>query len=129
MTKIDEAELLPCPFCGGEAICVGRGPYRIACRQCTCALEHLYVVTREEAIAAWNRRARDAKAAGLAEALQKVAEEAYWLLAWTWQAHIFSAGPVLDMDAFAPEARNMMNKAEQDLFDALQALAAWRQEQ
>lgn len=47
------------------------------------------------------------------------AEEAYWLLAWTWQSHLTGPGKPFDMSVFAPEARNMMTKAEQDLFDAL----------
>jgi hypothetical protein len=47
------------------------------------------------------------------------AEEAYWLLAWTWQSHLTGPGKPFDMSIFAPEARNMMTKAEQDLFDAL----------
>lgn len=45
-----------CPFCRGDAIVVGNGPYRVACTKCTAAMPNLYVVTKAEAAAIWNRR-------------------------------------------------------------------------
>lgn len=68
------------------------------------------------------RAAREKAEAQLAERGKPfiaAAEEAYWLLAWTWQSHLTGPGKPFDMSIFAPEARNMMTKAEQDLFDAL----------
>lgn len=53
------------------------------------------------------------------KAFKGAAEEAYWLLAWTWQSHLTGPGKPFDMSIFAPEARDMMTKAEQDLFDAM----------
>lgn len=49
--------LLPCPHCGGEAkISLILGNYIIACTECpSCMLGSLYQ-TKEQAIAAWNRR-------------------------------------------------------------------------
>ena len=53
-------ELLPCPFCGGEArlICSAPDWYFPACmnRECACDWTDSYQ-TKAEAIAAWNSRA------------------------------------------------------------------------
>jgi len=46
-------KLLPCPFCGGEARIKGKKIYRVACG-CTA---RTYGKTKDEAVAAWNRRA------------------------------------------------------------------------
>ena len=67
MNTEQELRPLPCPFCGGDAIVVGHGPYRVACMKCTASLPHLYVVTEAEAIAAWNRRAPAVAAGGVTE--------------------------------------------------------------
>lgn len=64
-----------------------------------------------------------ARVAKRANEYRTVAEQAYWLLAWSWQSHSLHAGKPFDMTAFAPEARDMMNSCEQNLFDALAALA------
>lgn len=51
------SELLPCPFCGGEAIYeVVSEPHTgwVTCRQCSGCVDE--VMPKEEAIAAWNRR-------------------------------------------------------------------------
>lgn len=48
-----------------------------------------------------------------------VAEEAYWLLAWTYQSHCLAAPRALDMSVFAPEAYLMMNEGERCLYRAL----------
>ena len=72
--------------------------------------------------------ALEAQAAELAAATRRAeralafiaaAEEAYWLLAWSWQSHLTGPARPFDMSIFTPEARNMMTKAEQCLFDAL----------
>lgn len=60
-------ELKPCPFCGGKAEVVWM-PYInvegmglvVECNHCWA--ETGYYATREEAIAAWNRRASDGRA-------------------------------------------------------------------
>lgn len=60
------ADLLPCPFCGGESRIVygvtknaawdGGEFSRVYCGECQ--VRHLYYQTDEEAIAAWNTRSR-----------------------------------------------------------------------
>ena len=63
MAKKSE-ELLPCPFCGNDNVSVSRyvrekKPWHVGCPQGKCFLHGFQVVgyaTREEAIAAWNKR-------------------------------------------------------------------------
>ena len=52
----DAAELLPCPFCGGEAMLqtVWRASFEAACDSCTARGPRASAPA--EAIAAWNRR-------------------------------------------------------------------------
>ena len=49
-----EAELKPCPFCGGEAGFYAETVHWINCKKC--GAESAYYETPEEAIEAWNRR-------------------------------------------------------------------------
>lgn len=63
--------------------------------------------------------ALEAKLAERGKLFIAAAEEAYWLLAWTWQSHLTGPGKPFDMSIFTPEARNMMTNAERNLFDAL----------
>lgn len=49
----------------------------------------------------------------------EVAREAYWLLAWTWQSHLFDGAKPFEMSVFAPEAYTMMNESERCLYRAL----------
>ncbi len=64
-------------------------------------------------------------AARLTKAQREAIDEAFWLLAWTWQSHCFHAPKYsLDFSAFAPEARMMMNAAEGNLYDALRRVRA-----
>lgn len=56
---MNNEELKPCPFCGGEAEIVedrlyGEDYYAGRCR--SCAATSIFEFTKEEAIAAWNRR-------------------------------------------------------------------------
>lgn len=53
-----EEELLPCPFCGGtpEPRHGTSGFYRVQCDACGSSTENYD--TKEEAIAAWNRRTK-----------------------------------------------------------------------
>ena len=56
-----EYELKPCPFCGGEAVYpegITVGGIWITCDKCGIVQGHPYM-TREEALAAWNRRAAE----------------------------------------------------------------------
>ena len=59
--------LKPCPFCGGEAYTNGNDEerYFVSCAQCYCCVGEAYdrsampnhlFLTRDQAIAAWNRR-------------------------------------------------------------------------
>lgn len=77
MNTEQELRPLPCPFCGGDAIVVGHGPYRVACMKCTASLPHLYVVTEAEAIAAWNRRAPAVAAGGVTATWHPLDAEGY----------------------------------------------------
>lgn len=56
---MNNEELKTCPFCGGEAEIVedrlfGEDYYAGRCR--SCAATYAFEATKEEAIAAWNRR-------------------------------------------------------------------------
>lgn len=52
----ERGELLPCPFCGGEARVVGVGKWRYAvCKKCT--IEGPVKMDIDEARLAWNTRA------------------------------------------------------------------------
>ena len=61
----DDAELMPCPFCGGGAICVSSASNNIIHYMClTCGGSSGYAVgdtesplVREEALSLWNTRA------------------------------------------------------------------------
>lgn len=61
LSRMDK--LLPCPFCGGEASLDydfnGIGvTYGIHCPKCHCAIIDTGTYSKDEAIAAWNRRAQ-----------------------------------------------------------------------
>ena len=52
----EKGELLPCPFCGGEARVIGVGKWRYAvCKKCT--IEGPVKMDIDEARLAWNTRA------------------------------------------------------------------------
>ena len=54
-------ELKPCPFCGGTAtiLKIDNVWYEVHCDNCPCNVGRCWFPKREEAIAAWNRRAED----------------------------------------------------------------------
>ena len=55
-----ENELKPCPFCGGEAGIMRYHHIKAAFCFCTvCKVRMPNMLTREEAIEAWNRRCTD----------------------------------------------------------------------
>ena len=68
VSKMNKKELLPCPFCGGEAEVVtdliftnGKPTkvYQVYCRENRCVIgfcDYAYYMTEEEAINAWNTR-------------------------------------------------------------------------
>jgi len=59
MTEQEKVQLLPCPFCGGEARFVdGRLSINIRCGNYDCGItqRQYYYETTAEAIAAWNTR-------------------------------------------------------------------------
>lgn len=58
-TQASPTELLPCPFCGGEADIDVQGAYIVAfCRDCG-VCPRTDAIMRAEAVEAWNRRAHD----------------------------------------------------------------------
>ena len=52
---------------------------------------------------------------------REVAKEAYSYMTYTLQSHLFDASKPFDMSVFAPEAYEMMPRADQCLFDKLKA--------
>ena len=61
----NQIELLPCPFCGGEAILTSRETNYFATRFFVicdnCHASSKWCQNKEEAAEAWNRRADDAR--------------------------------------------------------------------
>ena len=54
VSRMDDKELLPCPFCGGEAV---MSTYYIECESCEVAPNiDCFHKPREQAIKAWNTR-------------------------------------------------------------------------
>jgi hypothetical protein len=75
-----EAELLPCPFCGGKAdIFKTATKYAVECDNAACTVNPDALATfKHEAIAAWNRRT-PAAAAGAGELPERIADiEGMW---------------------------------------------------
>ena len=69
----DAPELLPCPFCGGEAWGYWGGTHHfVACRKCPAEISSR---NRADAVSYWNRRTPD-PAAIRAEALEEAARVA-----------------------------------------------------
>lgn len=72
MTDITEDELLPCPFCGGEAHFVFRDMDAVAVR-CkvwgadTCLGASAWHLSKEQAAAQWNKRQRERQAVAVPE--------------------------------------------------------------
>ena len=72
-----QTQLLPCPFCGGEACVeeVARHKWIAICAdKYRCGTEGWFEDTRDEAIAAWNRRAESADLAALRQRVQELDE-------------------------------------------------------
>ena len=53
--KVTEA-LLPCPFCGGEAIILTDGRCRVRCSKCYVTMPGVHRIEKEKAVNDWNRR-------------------------------------------------------------------------
>ena len=56
------------------------------------------------------------------KAARKVVQEAYWRLAYDWQSHMFEVPKKpfrVKMSFFEPEIYPLMNKSDQELYDAL----------
>ena len=57
---MQEIELKPCPFCGGEAeVNLFLGNYCVTCTNCMGAIFPAKGMTREEAIETWNTRSTE----------------------------------------------------------------------
>ena len=76
----EQAELLPCPFCGGDELAHGwsspgmDGSMHTGSVECHSCNAMVYAGTEAEAIAAWNRRATPKSSEGeLLRALQTIA--------------------------------------------------------
>jgi len=74
-------EILPCPFCGGKAIAEDRSDlhsaWLIGCDRCDCVMD-VYYRTKEEAVEAWNRRAKDKQRIQELEADLALLREQQW---------------------------------------------------
>ena len=61
----DTAKLKPCPFCGSTDVHLiendrGKSEVSITCKDCNVWVDHMFdAMSREEAIALWNRRAKE----------------------------------------------------------------------
>lgn len=55
------AELLPCPFCGGEAKVENEflGTWKVRCQKCSCEVGRYWFWTERHAIEAWNTRTKE----------------------------------------------------------------------
>ena len=104
---MDNIELLPCPFCGGEAearrsMVNDEVMYVVFCKNCDAS--SAYYMQKETAIAAWNRRAVQ-QLASHADLIASLARSAALMLPWEppyaeengiWQR------PVADSAVFQP---------------------------
>ena len=84
---MSETNLLPCPFCGGEARHYTPGPtdHHIECR--SCAADVGGYMEKAEAIAAWNARSVTAAAVmGYEAALAERTCELDGTISWEWRA-------------------------------------------
>jgi len=67
---IPTPEILPCPFCGNEAVGAYQhqeGGWYVACKRVHCAAQTVHSDTREEAIGSWNLRTLPQSIAALKE--------------------------------------------------------------
>ena len=78
-TRLEPADLLPCPFCGGRAGAVNMSGYlSIGCIDCGASPDRKAYKEESAAIAAWNRRAAPAPD-GMREAIARVIDPAAFL--------------------------------------------------
>lgn len=76
-----ETNILPCPFCGGEAECnkwwsaTISGKYATFCTKCSGGTD--FFATEEEAIEAWNTRS---ESAGYCDSKAKHKGDCIWLM-------------------------------------------------
>lgn len=94
MTRDKNAELLPCPFCGGpvelEQTVSSREWWGVVCRNTanrggTCAIQQMPSASQDAAIERWNRRAPAAPVPQL-DAVRKAAKSALDLLEYVKKA-------------------------------------------
>lgn len=89
------SELLPCPFCGNEALLLGGGEYEgiqqgytVECHNCSATTAYFGADNMQEAIEAWNTRAEPIVRC------KDCAKAEYGTNNWTkkkqWRCHKFS---------------------------------------
>ncbi len=68
MNELDELELKPCPFCGGEALLIQSdidGMSYVTCNRCLCKTADVYYYAvdcpNEKAAEKWNKRVENDK--------------------------------------------------------------------
>lgn len=77
--RVEVTELLPCPFCGGEARLYENPPYEppgmffVRCDPCDLVYDKAWDVPRDQAIAAWNTR--QASTAALQERVKRMEQQ------------------------------------------------------
>lgn len=104
---MSKSELLPCPFCGGEAEVFAGALYEVQCRNCYRAGTWL-CDTEAKAIKAWNTRAET-------RAERDLRDEVNWLHAELHGAEMEASGETVLLDEQYSHAMRLVEELHQVL--------------